>query len=92
VLNGPKAEIFIPLLLMKRLTLTGSTLRARDNGFKALVADEIARTVWPHVEAGRLKPVVDSVFALEDAAGAHALMDSGAHVGKIVLAVGQPRQ
>jgi NADPH:quinone reductase len=88
VLNGPKAEIFIPLLMMKRLTLTGSTLRARDNGFKALVADEIARTVWPHVEAGRLKPVVDSVFALEDAAGAHALMDSGAHVGKIVLAVG----
>jgi NADPH:quinone reductase len=92
VLNGPKAEIFIPLLMMKRLTLTGSTLRARDNGFKALVADELARTVWPHVEAGRLKPVVDSVFALEDAAAAHALMDTGAHVGKIVLAVGQPRQ
>jgi NADPH:quinone reductase len=88
VLNGPKAEIFIPLMMMKRLTLTGSTLRARDHGFKALVADELARTVWPHVEAGRLKPVVDSVFALDDAAGAHALMDSGAHVGKIVLQVG----
>jgi NADPH:quinone reductase len=85
VLNGPKAELFIPLVMMKRLTLTGSTLRARDNGFKALVADELARTVWPHVEAGRLKPVIDSVFALEDAAGAHALIDSGAHVGKIVL-------
>jgi len=88
VLNGPKAELFIPLIMMKRLTLTGSTLRARDPGFKALVADELARTVWPHVEAGRLKPVVDRVFPLEDAAAAHALMDSGAHVGKIVLSVG----
>ncbi len=85
VLNGAKAEIFIPLVMMKRLTLTGSTLRARSLSFKALVADEIARTVWPHVEGGRLKPVIDRVFPLSDAAGAHALMDSGAHVGKIVL-------
>jgi len=88
VLNGPKAEVFIPLIMMKRLTLTGSTLRARSLSFKSLVADEIARTVWPHVEAGRLKPVIDSVFPLADAAAAHALMDSGAHVGKIVLQVG----
>ncbi len=88
VLNGPKAEVFIPLIMMKRLTLTGSTLRARDTGFKALVADELSRTVWPHVAAGRLKPVIDSVFALEDAAKAHALMESGAHVGKIVLTMG----
>jgi len=88
VLNGPKAELFIPLVMQKRLTLTGSILRARDPGFKALVADELARTVWPHVEAGRLKPVVDRVFPLEDAAAAHALMDSGAHVGKIMLSVG----
>jgi len=87
VLNGPKAELFIPLIMMKRLTLTGSTLRARSVDFKTLVADELARTVWPHVEAGRLKPVVDSVFPLEDAAGAHALMDSGGHVGKIVLEI-----
>jgi NADPH:quinone reductase-like Zn-dependent oxidoreductase len=85
VLNGPKAEVFIPLVMMKRLTLTGSTLRARSLSFKSLVADEITRTLWPHVEAGRLKPVIDSVFPLSDAAGAHALMDSGAHVGKIVL-------
>ncbi len=85
VLNGPKAEIFIPLVMMKRLTLTGSTLRARSLSFKALVADEITRTVWPHVEGGRLRPVIDRVFPLSDAAGAHALMDSGAHVGKIVL-------
>jgi hypothetical protein len=85
VLNGPKAEVFIPLVMMKRLTLTGSTLRGRSLSFKSLVADEITRTLWPHVEAGRLKPVIDSVFPLSDAAGAHALMDSGAHVGKIVL-------
>jgi NADPH:quinone reductase len=88
VLNGPKAEVFIPLIMMKRLTLTGSTLRARSLSFKSLVADEIARTVWPHVEAGRLKPVVDSVFPLAEAAAAHARMDAGAHVGKIVLEMG----
>jgi NADPH:quinone reductase len=85
VLNGPKADVFIPLLMMRRLTLTGSTLRPRSVMFKTLVAEELARTVWPHVEAGRLKPVIDSVFPLADAAQAHALMDSGAHVGKIVL-------
>lgn len=85
VLNGPKTDLFIPLIMMKRLTLTGSTLRPRSVTFKSLVAEELARTVWPHVEAGRLKPVIDSVFPLSDAAGAHALMDSGNHVGKIVL-------
>jgi NADPH:quinone reductase len=89
VLNGPKTELFIPLIMMKRLTLTGSTLRGRDVTFKSLVADELARTVWPHVEAGRLKPVIDSVYPLADAAGAHARMDGGAHVGKIVLEMPQ---
>lgn len=87
VLNGPKAEIFIPLVMMKRLTLTGSTLRARSLSFKSLVADEITRTVWPHVEAGRLKPVIDSVYSLANAKDAHARMDSGAHIGKIVLEI-----
>ena len=87
VLNGPKTELFIPLMMMRRLTLTGSTLRPRSVTFKSLVAEELAQTVWPHVEAGRLKPVIDSVFPLADAAEAHALMDSGTHVGKIVLKV-----
>ena len=87
VLNGPKTELFIPLIMQRRLTLTGSTLRPRSAAFKSLVAEELARTVWPHVEAGRLKPVIDTVFPLADAAAAHALMDSGAHVGKIVLTV-----
>lgn len=87
VLNGPKAAVFIPLIMQRRLTLTGSTLRARSLSFKSLVADEIARTVWPHVEAGRLKPVIDSVFPLADAAAAHVRMDAGEHVGKIVLKI-----
>ena len=71
--------------MRRRLTLTGSTLRARDAAFKTLVADEIARTVWPHVESGRLRPVIDQLFPLGEAAAAHARMEEGDHVGKIVL-------
>jgi NADPH2:quinone reductase len=65
--------------------LTGSTLRPRSAEFKALVADELSRTVWPYVEQGRLKPVIDSTFPLADAAAAHRRMESGDHIGKIVL-------
>jgi NADPH2:quinone reductase len=72
-------------VMRRRLTLTGSTLRPRDVGWKTLVADELARTVWPHVEAGRLKPVIDATFPLERAADAHRRMEAGSHVGKIVL-------
>jgi len=72
-------------MMMRRLTLSGSTLRPRSPAFKALVADELARTVWPHVEAGMLKPVIDSTFPLARAAEAHARMEAGDHVGKIVL-------
>ena len=74
--------------MRRRLTLTGSTLRPRSIEFKAMVADEIARTVWPYVEGNRLKPVIDSTFPLAEAAAAHARMESGSHVGKIVLEVG----
>jgi len=83
------AEATIPLfeIMRRRLTLTGSTLRPRDAAFKTLVADEIARTVWPHVESGRLRPIVDKVFPLAEAAAAHARMEEGDHVGKIVLTV-----
>lgn len=86
--RGPKAELAIPELMRRRLTLTGSTLRPRSIEFKTMVGDEIARTVWPYVEGGRLKPVIDSVFPLSAAAAAHARMESGSHVGKIVLEVG----
>ncbi len=85
--RGPKAEISIPDVMRRRLMLTGSTLRARSVEFKTMVADEIAKTVWPYVEGGRLKPVVDSVFPLTEAAKAHARMEAGEHVGKIVLEV-----
>jgi NADPH2:quinone reductase len=86
-LRGAKTELVIPSIMQRRLTLTGSTLRPRSVEFKTMVADEIARTVWPYVEGGRLKPVIDSVFPLDRAAEAHARMESGEHVGKIVLEV-----
>ena len=86
--RGATAEIPIADVMRRRLSLTGSTLRARDVLFKTMVADEIARTVWPYVEGNRLKPVIDSVFPLEEAAAAHARIDSGEHIGKIVLQVG----
>lgn len=85
--RGPSVEIPIWDVMRKRLTLTGSTLRARPVGFKAALADEIRREVWPHLEGGRIRPVVHATFPLADAAGAHRLMDSGDHVGKIVLEV-----
>jgi putative PIG3 family NAD(P)H quinone oxidoreductase len=85
--RGAKAEIAIADVMRRRLTLTGSTLRARSVEFKTMVADEIARTVWPYAEGGRLKPVIDSSFPLAQAAAAHARMESGAHVGKIVLTI-----
>ncbi len=85
VQRGAKAEIPIWKIMSKRLTLTGSTLRPRSADFKALVADELRRLVWPHVEAGRLRPVMDRTFPLAQAADAHRRMDEGHHIGKIVL-------
>ncbi len=83
--RGATAEIPIGEIMRRRLTLTGSTLRPRDLGFKTMVADEIAKTVWPYVEGNRLKPAIDTCFPLSDAAAAHARMEAGDHVGKIVL-------
>lgn len=85
--RGAKAEVNIMDIMRRRLTLTGSTLRARSVGFKGLVAEELARTVWPHVEAGRLKPLIDTTFPLAQASEAHRRMESGEHAGKIVLVV-----
>ena len=86
--RGPTAEISIVELMRRRLILTGSTLRARDIAFKTMVRDEIAQTVWPYVEGNRLKPVMDLSFPLEQAVEAHARMEAGDHIGKIVLTVG----
>jgi putative PIG3 family NAD(P)H quinone oxidoreductase len=87
VQRGPTAEIAIFDIMRRRLTLTGSTLRPRSVEFKTMVADELATTVWPFVEGGRLKPVIDSTFPLAEVAAAHARMESGEHIGKIVLEV-----
>ena len=83
--RGASVEISIVDVARRRLTLTGSTLRARDIAFKTMVRDEIAETVWPYVEGNRLKPVMDESFPLEEAAAAHARMEAGDHIGKIVL-------
>jgi NADPH2:quinone reductase len=85
VQRGTKVEVALHDIMLRRLTLTGSTLRGRTVEFKSLVADELARTVWPHVRAGRLKPVMDRCYPLAEAPAAHARMEAGDHVGKIVL-------
>ena len=87
VLGGAQATVNMAGLMVKRQTITGSTMRARSDAFKAALAEEIAREVWPVVEAGDLRPEMDSQFALRDAAAAHARMESGDHIGKIVLTV-----
>ncbi|WP_431851993.1 NAD(P)H-quinone oxidoreductase [Allosphingosinicella sp.] len=91
VQRGAAAEINLARLMMRRQILTGSTLRARSVEFKSLVADELARTVWPLVAEGRLRPVIDSVYPLQNSAGAHKHIESGEHIGKIVLLVGENR-
>ena len=85
VLGGMTAQLNMAQIMARRLTLTGSTLRARPDRFKALLCDEIARTVWPMVESGELRPEMDRIFPLAEAAAAHARMEAGDHVGKIVL-------
>jgi NADPH2:quinone reductase len=87
VLGGAVATINMAALMVKRQTITGSTLRIRTPEFKALLTEEIARTVWPLVEAGKLRPAMDITYPLGDASLAHARMEAGEHVGKIVLEV-----
>lgn len=87
VQRGASAELDILKVMTRRLTLTGSTLRPRSAEFKALLADEIARNVWPFAAEGRLRPVVHSTFPLECCVVAHKLLESGEHVGKVVLTV-----
>jgi putative PIG3 family NAD(P)H quinone oxidoreductase len=87
VLGGAQATVNMAALMVKRQTITGSTLRARSDAFKAALAEEIERNVWPLVEEGRLRPAMDRSFPLREAAAAHARMEAGGHIGKIVLAV-----
>lgn len=87
-LGGPVAEINFAPLMMKRLTMTGSTLRPQSDLAKARIATELREAVWPLLEAGRVAPVMDSDFAFEDASAAHAHMEASQHIGKIVLKIG----
>lgn len=85
VQGGVKAEINAGLVLRKRLTITGSTLRPRSLEFKAAVAKALKEKVWPLIASGAVKPVIHTTFAAADASKAHALMESSQHIGKIVL-------
>jgi NADPH2:quinone reductase len=85
VQGGVKAEINLGQILRRRLTLTGSTLRPRSIAFKTAIAQSLQTQVWPHLEAGRIVPVIHSTFVAADAARAHALMESNQHIGKIML-------
>ncbi|MDD5274341.1 MAG: NAD(P)H-quinone oxidoreductase, partial [Methylovulum sp.] len=87
VQQGSKAELNLWTLMSKRLTLTGSTLRARDDAFKANIAGQLHKTVWPLLEAGTIKPIIHATFTLNEAALAHAMMESNQHFGKIILQV-----
>ncbi len=87
VQGGMQAELNMAVIMSRRYTLTGSTLRPRSNQFKALLAQEIARTAWPLFTSGQLRPIMDQAFPLAEAAAAHARMEVGAHIGKIVLRV-----
>lgn len=88
VLGGAKSELFMPMVMMRRLTLTGSTLRPRSDAFKAALADEIAQHAWPLFISGELAPIMDQTFTLAEAGAAHARMEAGEHIGKIILQVG----
>src|ERR1700758_2960958 len=88
VIKGPAKDLNIVPMLTKRLTHMGSTLRSRTSADKATIISELERQVWPLIESGKIKPVVYKTFALADARGAHELIDSGTHFGKIVLTSG----
>ena len=86
-LQRPKVEVNFAQLMVRRLSMTGSTLRPQSDAAKAAIADQLREKVWPLLTAGRIAPVMDSEFLLENAADAHARMESSAHIGKIVLKV-----
>jgi NADPH:quinone reductase len=86
-LQGPKVELNFAEVMMRRLTITGSTLRPQSDLAKARIAEQVERHVWPMIAAGRFRPVMDSEFALADAAKAHWRLESAGHIGKIVLRV-----
>jgi NADPH:quinone reductase-like Zn-dependent oxidoreductase len=87
VLGGAEVSLNMARLMMKRLTLTGSTLRPRSREFKGSLARSLEDKVWPQLASGRVRVVLDSTFPLGEAAAAHRRMEAGEHIGKIVLTV-----
>jgi NADPH:quinone reductase len=87
LLGGGKANVSLGQILLRRLTVTGSTLRPRPVAFKAAIASQLRQHVWPLIESGKIKPVIYKTFPLQQAAQAHALMETSSHVGKIMLVV-----
>jgi NADPH2:quinone reductase len=87
LLGGARAQVDLGQVLRRRLTISGSTLRPRPVAFKAQIARELRERVWPLIESGKIRPVIYKTFPLEAASEAHALMESSAHVGKIMLDV-----
>ena len=85
--RGMQSTVDLGLIMRRRLTVTGSTLRARDENFKTLVANAVKEKVWPLLEAGKIAPVVSATFSLSQAADAHRLMESSQHIGKIILKI-----
>jgi NADPH:quinone reductase len=84
-LKSSKIEADLAPLMRKRLTITGSTLRSRSVSEKSAIADALKQYVWPLIETGQVRPIIDTTFPLADAAGAHRAMEAGTHIGKIVL-------
>ena len=86
-LRGAKAELMIPAIMQRRLTITGSTLRARAVAEKGAIARAVHANVWPLLESGAVKPIIYKTFPLTRAAEAHRVMEAGEHIGKLVLVV-----
>ncbi len=86
-MRGDEASIRLSLILRKRLTVTGSTLRARDVAFKSAIARNLEKHVWPWLQDGIVKPIVYKTFPLAQAADAHTLIENGSHIGKIILSI-----
>ena len=87
-MEGGRADGFdLGLVMLRRLTVTGSTMRPRSTAEKGAIATALKQKAWPLVASGKVAPVIDRVFELEDVAAAHALMESSVHIGKIMLHV-----
>lgn len=87
LLGGARANLNLGKLMSRRLSVSGSTLRPRSVAFKAAIAAQLRRRVWPLIDSGQIKPVIHRIYALDEAVEAHRMMESGAHIGKLVLRV-----